>query len=323
MRNHLPCSNDFKKCWDDRMTASFADEAVVGVLVAHNTDPDSLRATLRDLAPQLRQLIVVDNSDSAASRGAVECASFQPHVEYLPASGNVGIGAAHNLGLARALELKARYVLFLDDDSSLPAGGVDRLVEAFSVEQAAHPHLVAVGPRIFDSRTHAELTFAWKGNRIRPAEAKITTKVAFLLSSGALVDVTAFEHYGTFREEYFIDHVDKEWGLRVESLGGRLIVTPDVVMGHQLGDSPKVSRRRNKVTYRHVSPLRNYYLTRNAVLLLRDVRLPAPKFIGEVWLLLTSSIRRMLDRTSRSARYKPLMMGLVDGILNRRGPRFF
>lgn len=300
---------------------SDSEANVVGVLVAYNTPGNVIVDTARRLGPQMSRLLVMDNSDRADAQvsGALSEAAIHG-VEYHSLGGNVGIAPAQNQGIARAMNLGAQYVLFLDDDSTFPAGGVDGLIRALQNEREQFPETVGIGPEVVDHRTGQALIPVWEGSRIRPGRVNTTTEVAYLISSGALIDVTAFEKFGLFKGEYFIDQVDKEWGLRVGLEGGRLVVTADVTMSHQLGDTPTHTRS-GSVRYTHESATRDYYLTRNAVLLMRDLKLPAVKYVDLLRLLGESSVRKVLGRGRSTAQRRAVLAGLRDGMRNRRGPR--
>jgi len=297
-----------------------SDKKVVGLLVTYNTPGDVLVRTLVRLAPQLSLLLVMDNSDSSdeVARAVTDAQLFG--VEYHSSRGNIGIAQAQNNGIARSLEVGADYVLFLDDDSLFPEGGVRQLLGDLNNERIALPLTVGIGPRIVDTRTGQVLAAVWEGRKIRPTNVTDVTEVAYLVSSGALIDVHAFEKYGLFRSEYFIDHVDKEWGLRVGLRGGRFVVSPNATMSHQLGDEPTMSRSGN-VRYRHDSPTRDYYLTRNAIFVMRDLSLPVIKYVDMLRLLIDSSLRKILGRNRTMPQRLAVVTGVVHGLRNRRGPR--
>lgn len=298
---------------------TFSDPKVVGVLVAYNTPGDVLMRTATRLAPQLFRLLVMDNSDKSSE--VAEALSKTPveGVEHHSCGGNVGIAVAQNQGITRSTDLGADYVLFLDDDSSFPDGGVEKLLGDLAEERRAFPETVGIGPLAVDERTGQALIAVWEGPRVRPGRVTRTTEVAYLVSSGALIDVEAFEKYGLFRGDYFIDHVDQEWGFRVGLQGGRLVITASVTMSHQLGDAPTTTASGN-IRYQHESPTRDYYLTRNAIFLMRDLRFPAIKYVDLVRLLAEGSLRKIFGRRRTLSQRHAVIVGLAHGILNRRGP---
>ncbi|SMG16178.1 glycosyltransferase [Agreia pratensis] len=293
-------------------------DRVVGVLVAYNTPYDVLRRTAARLAPQLFGVFIMDNSDAFDDSSHADFSDLGERVEYIPSGGNIGIAEAQNRGVRRAIELGADFVLFLDDDSSFPDGGVETMLRDLAAERHTSPDTVGIGPKVVDERSGQVLARVWNGSRIRPGVIAETTEVAFLVSSGALIDVDAFARFGMFRSDYFIDHVDQEWGLRVGLSGGRLVITPNVTMFHKLGDEPTLSRSGN-VRYVHNSPTRDYYLTRNAIFFMRDLDLPLRRYPSMIRLLVDSSLRKVLGRSRSRDQRVAVLKGLTHGILNRRG----
>jgi rhamnosyltransferase len=296
---------------------------LLAVLVAYEPDLGHLESTLLRLADAV-DITVVDNSETTQSRLQVANLCDTAGVNLATLGYNAGIAAAQNLGIDHARSLGYENVMFLDDDSSIEATTVDRLVTALNAVRAADPSVVAVGPRIVDTRSQQTLAFAWIRNHIglasMPADGVTPVDVAFLVSSGSVVALSAFDQHGSFRSDYFIDQVDKEWGLRVGAVGKRMLVLPGEVLTHRLGDDASITRGGSKITYSHDSPTRHYYLTRNAILLLRDTRLPLPRRLHLVRLLVDSSVRKILSRRATPGRRRAVLRGWRDGIRNIRGP---
>ncbi|MBY6437548.1 glycosyltransferase family 2 protein [Rhodococcus kroppenstedtii] len=296
---------------------------VTGVVVTYNPDLTLLEATLRRLSGVLAETVVVDNSDDpeAADRVARLCRSGS--VTHLPSGGNVGIASAQNRAARHAIDAGAEYVLFLDDDSELTADAVRRLVDRAVGLRSGNSDALAFGPRVVDRRTRESLTYVWRGRHLvqLPAERDHTdpTVAAFLLGSGALVAAEAFTRVGWFRDDYFIDHVDKEWGLRAGAVGITCLVFPDIELDHSLGDVPERRPRTSAAFYTHRSAVRDYYLTRNACLMFRDLDLPVIQFVGMLRLLVESSVRKTV-RPRHPGQRAAVVRGLWHGIIGIRGP---
>lgn len=295
---------------------------VLAVLVTFNPDVAHLRPTLSTIGAVI-DVVVIDNSDEPSARSSVAALCNDEKATYQSLGGNAGIAAAQNAGIARARSRSFEYVLFLDDDSSMDGGAIPRLLEAADQARMDDPSVVGVGPRIVDARSKQTLAYAWIGNHIGLAtmpEAGGPVDVAFLVSSGSLISLAAFDTYGPFRADYFIDQVDKEWGLRVGSSGGRMLVISDEILLHSLGDEARVTRGGKRVTFSHDSPVRHYYLTRNAIHMLRDTKLPFLRRLHLVRLLVDSSIRKVFSPTAPPERRRAVLKGWSDGIRGVRGP---
>lgn len=306
-----------------RPECAVTDESrVVGVVVTYRPDVEALCETVRRLSGVLSEVVLVDNSIDPELTAGIDGVHRNTGATLLRSPGNVGIAAAQNRGVRHALDGGADYVLFLDDDSDIGPDAVRELVARTVALREESPSVVASGPLVVDERTRETLTFVWRGRHLTQlrtvAQHSDPTVSAFLLSSGSLISSDAFSTVGAFREDYFIDHVDKEWGLRAGSAGATSVVFPSITLTHNLGDVPTATRRSGTAVYTHHSSARDYYLTRNACHLFRDLDLPQLRYVGMLRLLVESSIRKIV-RPQHDGQRRAVLRGLWDGIRNVRG----
>lgn len=259
-------------------------------------------------------VFVVDNSTDQAVRERLAESSHRAGAQYLAQPGNSGIGAAQNRGFRAAVADGAEYVLILDDDSTL--SDVNALAGALRAQRHLDPTVVAAGPRVIDERTGEALVYAWQGPRLTqvtefPTGADVV-EAAFLVASGSLLHRTALSLVGEFRTDYFIDGVDVEWGLRASARGYRMIVIASVTMTHSLGDAANAALR-----YSHDSPIRDYYLTRNTMFLVRDIDISAARRLALLvhfgWIAVIKYFR------SSPVRRRAIARGFTDSLKQRRG----
>src|SRR5581483_10995236 len=115
------------------------------VCIANWNCRELLRACLESLHDQPQgvrlETIVVDNA-SADGSAAMVARDF-PEVLLLRNPANVGFARANNQAAARA---RGRHLLFLNNDTVVPAGALRRLI-AFA---DAHPEVGMIGPRLRD-----------------------------------------------------------------------------------------------------------------------------------------------------------------------------
>jgi len=112
------------------------------VIVSFNTAPElvaCLESIERRASAIPLQVIVVDNGSCDGSVAAVR-ARFPP-VQLIANQENAGFPRANNQALPL---VRGEYVFFLNPDSELEAGTLERMV----AELAAFPDLAAVGPRV-------------------------------------------------------------------------------------------------------------------------------------------------------------------------------
>lgn len=289
---------------------------VCAVVVTFQPDFGILGRMLDGLRPQVAEVIVVDNG-SDADVCAWVAARQDADLRCLPLGCNTGVASAQNRGIDDAVARGASHVLLMDQDS-LPAGDmVQRLLEV----SLARPDAGAVGPFYQDPRQRDTSPFieirGWRVVRHFPSEGVTDTPVDYLIASGSLISVEALRTVGPMRDDLFIDYVDIEWGLRARSRGLRNYGVFGARMAHDLGEAPIEFRGRSIPVH---SPLRHYYIMRNALLLYRDPRVPAHwKWVDGSRLVLKFGFYSLF--TARPLQHLRMMLrGLWDGLRGRGGP---
>lgn len=294
---------------------------VAAVVVTYRPDLRQTAPLLTALAAQCQEVYVVDNgSGSPGLARACEAAG----AVLVELGSNEGIAHAQNVGIRRALAAGADAVLLSDQDS-LPAGDmVGRLLEGAGRAAAHGARVGAVGPVSSDTRSSTEqmvyVDRTWGPRRARPEdEVDGLVRTAFLIASGCLVLAEALRDVGPMNEDWFIDHVDLEWGLRARRAGYDLYAVTSAHLDHELGDRlTKLPGRAQEV---HVhSPVRTYYLARNTVLLVRSGLMSWRWRVGYVvWLVKYVAFNALLARP-RLRRAALMGRGVRDGLLGRTGP---
>lgn len=95
-------------------------------------------------------------------------------------------------------------------------------------------------------------------------------EVDWVITSGSLLNKEAYLTIGLFREDYFIDFVDKEYCLRAEKYGYKIIKIRSQLMFHTIGKSTQHNIfGKHKWTTNHTAD-RRYYMTRNHIAILRE-----------------------------------------------------
>lgn len=111
---------------------------LVVLVLSHNKRESTLRCleAVRRLRYQPREVIVVDNGSSDRSADAV--AAAYPEVHLLRSPVNHGAAGGRNLGIRLANErFPYRYLLFLDDDTTVDERLADELVAALESDPRA------------------------------------------------------------------------------------------------------------------------------------------------------------------------------------------
>jgi rhamnosyltransferase len=302
---------------------------VVAVVVTFRPDAAATNALLKALAPQVRDIVVVDNGSPESTTQSLREITSEVGATLLPLGSNLGIAAAQNAGIAWACDRNAGFVLLSDQDS-LPAGDmVERLLAGFARGSAessadARPPVAAVGPITMDYRNEgAPLLFSaqqWGPRRAKiPAADGTLVEAAFLMASGCLIDRAALDRVGVMNEAWFIDHIDLEWGLRARRAGYGLYGVVGAGLSHELGDRTQNIPGRARDVHIH-SAVRNYYMARNTVLLIRSGLMPVWWRWGYAGWITKYTVFYVLAVPPRALRARLLVLGLWHGLRGRTGP---
>ena len=194
------------------------------------------------------------------------------------------------------------------------------LVEAIEEDE----RIAATGPLPSEDREGAdELVYIDRGWSPKRATRKELSRprldAAFLLASGCLIRVRALREIGPMREDLFIDHVDLEWGVRARRAGWRLVAVPAARLNHSLGD--EVVRLPGRAQPIHVhSPIRNYYIVRNTIALVKWNGFPVRWRIRYTYWAVKYAVFNSFMAGRGPERRRLIARGLRDGVLGRLGP---
>ena len=286
-------------------------EAVCAVVVTCHPQADVLDELLTSVAPQVGRVLVVDNGSPPETLHRLHERRSDERIEWLEIGDNVGVGAAHNIGIEWASRRGFSFVLLLDHDSIPSPDMVERLLAGYR-EASRRDRVAAVGAAYLDPRTGKFGPFIRFGtfwNRHVPSRTDCqsvvgvptlvgqfcvhghsphsgptkvgtpTVRTDFLITSGTLIPLSVLDAVGGMDDGLFVDYVDTEWSLRAASLGYRLYGVPDAVMRHTIGDRV---RRRFGIRIHAYSPQRLYYNIRNRFLLSRKPHAPPGAIVRDV-----------------------------------------
>lgn len=302
-------------------------ERVLAIVVTYNPDCGQLGAAIKELLKQACEVVIIDNASSNLNdvRELVSAIAVNT-LRLLPQPVNVGLGAAHNIGIEQARAGGFNYLLIMDQDS-LP---LEQMVTNLLVAHKAKSRISkvsAVGVSYLNVDNGSESFFvrfgALKFTRhfCRDKDSNGCIEADFLISSGSLISMQAIEAIGEMDEGLFIDHVDTEWFLRARHKGYKAYGACDAVMRHGLGENTHTvtlgGRQRNIPQHKS---FRYYYIFRNSILLY--------KRSYASWLWKWNDIQRLamigvmfgLVKAPRRANAMMILKGVWHGIVGRQGP---
>jgi len=225
------------------------------IIVIYNPNEDLLSKCILSIFDTVRHIYIIDNSDINISLNI-----DYEYIKYIKLKENMGISYAFNIGIKESIKNKSDYILLTDQDTVYPIKYIDNMLKTFDNEE----NICAVTTLFKDTNSAKKNEGFYKksflfAKRFFPIEGSFN--VFHTISSGKILNTKYINDIGLMDEDLFIDWVDYEWCWRARKKGYKIIGNADVVIDHQLGDES------TDVGFRVVnlrSPLRHYYITRNA-----------------------------------------------------------
>lgn len=264
------------------------------------------------------EILVVDNGSEDGLLARVH--DLWPHVHTLDTGSNLGFSGGMNFGLRWALSRRARTVTVLNNDTLVPPGALEKLVE-----RALQGYIVS--PEVRYADRPEEIWFAGgtveststlprhlREGEFGPLDHREIAFTPILAGCCITAKAEVWTTAGLFDERFFLMFEDSEWSLRAARRGSRLIVDRSVIIMHKVSASFKGS----------FDYLGLYFYTRNGLLFGSqydpwNVRARLRFLRHHAATPPIASMRRGEFR--RAARYGVMiMLGLVDRITGSYGP---
>jgi len=279
---------------------------------------DCVRSLLAPKYPALR-IIVVDNGSPPPARDRLR-SGLPAGVELIQSDRNLGFSAGNNVGIRRALEAGADYVLIINNDATLEEHALRVLVDTAGSE----PNLGILSGKILVATDAGPTSEVWcAGGSWHPLRATAYAtgmgesdrgqyesrgETEFFPGCLWFIPARVLERVGLLDEDFFLYVEDADYCLRVRQAGYRLVYEPRAVCFHKVSRSTWQDRGR-------ASPMVNYYTNRNRFLMARKWLTPAQR-LG-FYLYIFGS------RAWQAGRHLDLsyLTGLWDGVLRKTGPR--
>lgn len=283
-----------------------APQQIACVVVFFNPAPEALETVSRLASYGYHLVVVVNQAPLDTIQKLHEVQGVYPIVN----AANFGLATALNQGIALAFDqLNVDYVTLLDQDS-VPD---DTLPLALASEWEGFPKnaVACIGPMLKDrkdlSATYAQNDLEFSG--------RIPLTIP---TSGTLIPRQAWRDIGPMLDSLFIDGIDHEWCLRATHKGYQIRLSLTVTMVHDMGDaSMKVLGRYKPI---HRSPIRHYFIVRNALFLASLDYLPLKWRLVE----LAKTVRRigvyLWVSSDRPKSFKLICRAMADGLRGHLGP---
>lgn len=206
-------------------------------------------------------IIVVDNASTDQSLSILQETYLQEQVEVICLSDNIGFAGANNVGIRRAEEIGADYVLLLNNDTEIASDMIQQLITC-----AGHYPDSVIAPKIYYSDDRNRIWAA--GGSVSPIIKKVShdglnqidrgqfneeKEIEFATGCCLFIPMAVIERTGVLDERFFLYYEDTEYSFRLQKQGVHIYYCPKAYMYHKVGASSKGAD----------SPLCVYYISRN------------------------------------------------------------
>lgn len=286
------------------------------LIVTYNPELDILARLMERLKESTLKpdVFIVDNASHNASQ-IVE----DDGVNVIFLSDNIGLAAAQNVGLKKIVAADYDGVLFFDQDSEPTPDFISQLIQATIALEVQGHKVGGVGPVFYDPRTNTdyphEMISGLRIKKVYPTSDQ-PLRASFLINSGMLVSTQALQQIGMMRSEFFIDYVDIEWCLRAARKDYLFFAIPKAKMSHTIGDE-RVEAMGREVSIH--SPIRRYYLARNALLMLGLPYVPMGYKLREFIFSFLRTILFLSCVKNKKTYLHYILKGWKDGVLGKTG----
>jgi GT2 family glycosyltransferase len=288
----------------------------------------SLEPTVEALRSLLRSTVAIhpvvcvaqEYSDSELKR----LADVLTGHELIRVDENLGFATGANIGIARALELGADWVLLLNNDALADPLTVDHCL----AEARQHERVAEIAPAIVYAHNPNRLWFAgtwrsdWLGlswprgyftsaSRVPPS-----AETADIPGCCVLVSAEAWRSVGPFREDFFMYYEDTEWSDRARRGGWHLRYLGEVLCQHAMAASTGQNGSR------YLTAFTAYYMTRNPMRYSLDSagarRVTRTLAVLTIWLGYNFT---RIKPSEWSTVGRAMFRGLIDALLGNMGRR--
>lgn len=281
-------------------------ESVSCVIITYNVD-EKIYDVIHSLRDQVNNIIIVDNGSKKDTISILNSISKIDNIDIIYNRKNLGIAAALNIGIKRAIEKKSKWILTLDHDSLVEEKMVCKLIDFYngcSDEEKSRIGILA--PEVFDIAINKSFY---------NVEDKLTYKeVRHVIQSGSLIKVEVFEKIGYFYEPLFIYFVDIEFCYKLIENNYKILMVKGARLLHEEGKKERKKFLGIEYTYDNYSIYAIYYITRNAIYMFKKYR----KY---------EFIKRIIYDFIKISMAEPIkiryvLLGIKDGLINNYGDKF-
>lgn len=281
-----------------------------GVVVLYKPNVKKVCNNINTYIDSLDKLYIVDNS-GYKNIDIYNQYKDNRKVEYIVLNKNMGIAHALNIGMKNSINEEFDWFLTMDQDSKFEKNNFEKFKKFIIEKSCNYKNTAILAPH------HVTMLYEEDNNN------EETLKVLDVMTSGNFINLNIAKKIGFFREDFFIDAVDIEYCLRINSKKYEVRIVNFIKMNHELGNEKRVRiLNRYPIIYNY-NYIRRYYITRNTLFTCKQYKSYFPKRCNEIKLnILKTTIKSITMEADKLRKIKSIFIGYIDYKTGKLGNKF-
>jgi len=226
---------------------------IAAIVILYNYDKIKFLLNLDSYKSQVIHVFIIDNSDDELIKERVHWFEDDSKISYVLLNENKGVAYALNIGINIAIQNQFQWAITFDQDSVVPDLLIKRMYSVLSSNDYKLIGIISPNISLFKD-CYAD------------SQGPEIEEMKYVITSGSLMNLEAFNNVGAFDEKMFIDWVDVEYCLRLRENGYQILMLKKLILNHQIGNSKEVKFFGCHLLFTHNhAPFRTYYKIRNAL----------------------------------------------------------
>lgn len=217
---------------------------IAGIVTLYNPTDDDIQ-NINTYIDDIDHLYIVDNTEGKSNKKRIP---KNKKIEYIFKNENVGVATALNIGAKKALDNGYKWLLTMDQDTTFKPGVMNKLKEVITNNDMKNIGIVTPWhkTKLIDKKPETEIDY--------PND---------VMTSGNIVNLDIWKKIGGFKDWLFIDGIDIEYCLNLNSNGYRVMRINSVEIDHNLGNLFYKNVHGHLFLCTNHNHIRRYYIMRN------------------------------------------------------------
>ena len=280
---------------------------ILGIIVLYYPD-EQLFGNILTYLRYLDKLIIWENTPHNSQNDIYyENEFLQNKILKWSENSNVGLGVPFNKAVAYGMREGFTHLLTMDQDSFFKNNDFEKYINFVKSRPNDNSSCFYIPNYLVN-----ETCFYSQDSKYEYVESYMT--------SGTIYPISLFNKIGLFREDFFVDTIDVEYGLRARKNKIIIIAVHFVILHHGAGYQRKKRRFLWKIVFpNEYSASRSYYIIRNALITYKEYPDPQNKR-KYLWYWFYKRLAFVvLYESNKFKKIKALLLGYYHGMIGILG----